>query len=91
LPVLCEYRAGIRISRRHRQNLARLQAALAVLRLWPTDEQSTAEFAELFRELPLAGRMLAQFEFHGRQLARRPPASVVPPGLQPGYGSLTQR
>jgi predicted nucleic acid-binding protein len=29
LPVLCEYRAGIRLSRRYRQNLARLQFALA--------------------------------------------------------------
>jgi predicted nucleic acid-binding protein len=42
LPVLCEYRAGIRLGRRYRQNLARLQAALAIFRLWPTDEQSAA-------------------------------------------------
>jgi predicted nucleic acid-binding protein len=32
LPVLCEYRAGIRMSRRFRQNLARLQ--LTQLRLF---------------------------------------------------------
>ena len=62
LPVLCEYRAGIRLSRRYRQNLARLRAALAVFRLWPTDEQTAAEFAKLFQELRSAGRMLAQFD-----------------------------
>lgn len=49
--MLCEYRAGIRLSRRYKQNLARLQAALTVLRLWPTDEETAVEFAELFREL----------------------------------------
>jgi predicted nucleic acid-binding protein len=42
LPVLCEYRAAIRISRRYPQNLARLTAALAVLRLWPIDEECEA-------------------------------------------------
>ncbi len=62
LPVLCEYRAGIRLSRRYRQNLARLQAALALFRLWPTDEKTTAEFAEFFQDLGSAGRMLSQFD-----------------------------
>ncbi len=62
LPVLCEYRARIRLSRRYRQNLARLQAALALLRLWPTDDQTAIEFAELFQELRSAGRMLSQFD-----------------------------
>lgn len=62
LPVLCEYRAGIRISRRYRQNWARLQAALAVFRLWPTDEQTASEFAAIFQELRAAGRMLSQFD-----------------------------
>jgi predicted nucleic acid-binding protein len=62
LPVLCEYRAGIRLRRRYRQSLARLQAALPLLRLWPTDEQTAVEFAELFQELRSAGRALSQFD-----------------------------
>ena len=49
LPVHCEYRAGIRVSRRYRQNLARFQVALGIFRLWPTDEDTAAEFAEIFR------------------------------------------
>jgi tRNA(fMet)-specific endonuclease VapC len=71
LPVLCEYRAGIRLSRRYRQNLARLQAALALFRLWPSDEQTTAEFAELFQELRSAGRMLSQFDLLIAAVARQ--------------------
>jgi tRNA(fMet)-specific endonuclease VapC len=71
LPVLCEYRAGIRLSRRYRQNLARLQFALAQLRLWPSDEQTAAEFAELFQELRSAGRMLSQFDLLIAALARQ--------------------
>ena len=70
LPVLCEYRAGIRLSRRYRQNLARLQAALALFRLWPT-EQTSAEFAELFQELRSAGRMLSQFDLLIAAVARQ--------------------
>jgi predicted nucleic acid-binding protein len=71
LPVLCEYRAGIRLSRRYRQNLARLQLALARIRLWPTDEQTAAEFAEIFRELRSGGRMLAQFDLLIAAVARQ--------------------
>jgi tRNA(fMet)-specific endonuclease VapC len=71
LPVLCEYRAGIRLSRRYRQNLARLQAALALFRLWPTDEQTAAEFAELFQELRSVGRMLSQFDLLIAAVARQ--------------------
>ena len=71
LPVLCEYRAGIRISRRYRQNMARLQFALMRLRLWPADEQTAIEFAELFRELRSAGRMLSQFDLLIASLARQ--------------------
>jgi len=71
-PVLCEYRAGIRLSRRFKQNLNRLQAALGVLRLWPADEGTAAEFAEIFRELRDEGKMLSQFDLliaaHARQL-----------------------
>jgi predicted nucleic acid-binding protein len=62
LPVLCEYRAGIRISRRYRQNLARLQAALNVFRLWPTDETTATVFADIYQELRSVGAMLSQFD-----------------------------
>lgn len=71
LPVLCEYRAGIRLSRRYQQNLARLQLALARFRLWPTDDQSAAQFAEIFRELRSAGRMLSQFDLLIAAVARQ--------------------
>ncbi len=71
LPVLCEYRAGIRLSQRYRQNLARLQAALAIFRLWPVDEQTAAEFATLFQDLRSAGRMLSQFDLLIAALARQ--------------------
>jgi|SRR5216684_2066694 len=71
LPVHCEYRAGIRVSRRYRQNLARFQAALGIFRSWPTDEDTAAEFAEIFRELRSAGRMLAQFDLTIAAVARQ--------------------
>lgn len=71
LPVLCEYRAGIRMSRRFQRNLARLQAALSVLRLWPADEQTAIEFGELFQELRTAGQMLSQFDLLIAALARQ--------------------
>jgi predicted nucleic acid-binding protein len=71
LPVHCEYRAGIRVSRPYRQNLARFQAALAIFRVWPTDEDTAAEFAEIFRELRSAGRMLAQFDLLIAAVARQ--------------------
>lgn len=69
--MLCEYRAGIRLGRRYRRNLARLQAALAIFRLWPTDEQTAAEFATLFQELRSAGRMLSQFDLLIAAVARQ--------------------
>jgi predicted nucleic acid-binding protein len=71
LPVRCEYRAGIRLGRRYQQNLARLQAALAIFRLWPADEQTAAEFAVLFQELRSAGRMLSQFDLLIAAVARQ--------------------
>src|SRR5216684_2996978 len=71
LPVHCEYRAGIRVSRRYRQNLARFQAALSVFRLWPTDEQTAVEFAEIFRELRAAGQMLSEFDLLIAAVARQ--------------------
>jgi tRNA(fMet)-specific endonuclease VapC len=71
LPVLCEYRAGIAAGSRSQRNLKRLTAALEVFRLWPTDQNTAAEFANLFLELRKAGRMLSQFDLliaaHARQ------------------------
>jgi predicted nucleic acid-binding protein len=67
----CEYRAGIRVSRRYQQNLARLEAALHIFRLWPADERTATEFAELFRELRAAGKMLSQFDHLIAAIARR--------------------
>lgn len=62
LPVLCEYRAGIQISKRRSQNLSRLQSALSVLRIWPADETTGAHFAAIFEELRAAGTMISQFD-----------------------------
>lgn len=70
-PVLCEYRTGIRLGRRFKRNLARLQAALSVLRVWPVDEETAVEFAELFQELRSAGRMLSQFDLLIAAIARQ--------------------
>jgi tRNA(fMet)-specific endonuclease VapC len=71
LPILCEYRAGIRLSRRYRQNLARLQAALTILRVWPADGDTAVEFADLVRELRSAGRTLSQFDLLIAAIARQ--------------------
>ena len=71
LPVYCEYRAGIRVSRRYQRNLARLQNALRFIRMWPADEQAAAEFAEIFAELRSSGRMLTQFDLLIAAIARR--------------------
>ena len=71
LPVQCEYRAGIRVSRRYRQNLARYQAALALFRVWPTDGDTAVEFAEIFRELRAVGRMLSPFDLLIAAVARQ--------------------
>jgi predicted nucleic acid-binding protein len=53
------------------QNLTRLQAALAIFRLWPIDEQTAAEFAALFQELRSAGRVLSQFDLLIAAVARQ--------------------
>jgi predicted nucleic acid-binding protein len=71
LPVLCEYRAGIRLSKRYRQNLPRLQAALGIFRLWPADESTAVVFAEIFQELRAAGKMLSQFDLLIAAVARQ--------------------
>ena len=70
-PVLCEYRAGIRLSKRYRQNLARLQAAIGVFRLWPADESTAVAFAQIFQELRSAGKMLSQFDLLIAAVARQ--------------------
>jgi tRNA(fMet)-specific endonuclease VapC len=62
LPVLCEYRAGIAAGRRFQRNLARLTSAMRMLRIWPLDEQTAAEFGTLFRDLRQVGRMLSSFD-----------------------------
>lgn len=71
LPVLCEYRAGIRLGSRYQQNLARLQAALSVLRIWPADGATAVSFANLYQELRAAGRMLSQFDLLIAAMARQ--------------------
>jgi predicted nucleic acid-binding protein len=45
--------------------------ALSILRLWPVDEETAAQFAEVFRELRAAGRMLSQFDLLIAAVARQ--------------------
>lgn len=71
LPVLCEYRAGIGVGRRYQRNLARLQTALIMLRIWPTDENTAAQFAVIFQELRSQGRMLSHFDLLIAAVARQ--------------------
>lgn len=71
LPVLCEYRAGIRLGSRYQRNLSRLDAARGSLRRWPIDEETAAEFAEVFRELRAVGRVMSQFDLLIAALARQ--------------------
>jgi tRNA(fMet)-specific endonuclease VapC len=62
LPVLCEYRAGIAAGTRFQRNLARLNNAMKMLRIWPVDVQTAAEFGTLFRDLRQIGRVLSSFD-----------------------------
>jgi tRNA(fMet)-specific endonuclease VapC len=71
LPVLCEYRTGTRAGRRFKRNLGRLQAALAVLRLWPAGDETAVEYADLFHELRVAGRTPSQFDLLIAAIARQ--------------------
>ena len=71
LPVLCEYHAGIRLGRRYQRNLVRLNAALLIFRLWPIDEGTALEFAEVYRELRSAGHVMSQFDLLIAALARQ--------------------
>jgi tRNA(fMet)-specific endonuclease VapC len=71
LPVLCEYRAGIRLGRRYRRNLARLQTSLAILRIWPCDNATIAEFAEIHCELRTTGRLIGPLDLLIASVVRR--------------------
>lgn len=71
LPVLCEYRAGIRLGRRYQQNLTRLRAAMHVFRFWPTDADTAAEYGRIAQELRAVGRQLAQFDLLIAAIARQ--------------------
>jgi predicted nucleic acid-binding protein len=44
---------------------------LAIFRLWPTDEDTASEFAEIVRELRSAGRMMSQFDLLIAAVARQ--------------------
>jgi tRNA(fMet)-specific endonuclease VapC len=59
------------MSKRHRQNLARLDAALEVFRLWPSDESTAVVFSEIFQELRAVGKMLSQFDLLIAAIARQ--------------------
>ncbi len=71
LPVLFEYRAGIRLGRYYQRNLARLQYSLSVFRLWPIDADTAIEFAELFAACRAQGRVMSQFDMAIAALARQ--------------------
>jgi tRNA(fMet)-specific endonuclease VapC len=71
LPIQCEYRAGARVSKRSRQNLGHFVAAQKTFRIWPTDDDTAAEFAEIFRELRAVGRKLGAFDLLIAAVARQ--------------------
>jgi predicted nucleic acid-binding protein len=48
-----------------------LQAALAVFRLWPADESTAAEFADLFQQLRSTGKTMSQFDLLIAAVARQ--------------------
>ena len=77
LPVLCEYRAGITAGRRFQRNLARLQAALEVFRLWPVDQHTAVEFGNAFGDLRQLGRVLSQFDLLIVAIARQYDLTVL--------------
>jgi predicted nucleic acid-binding protein len=59
------------LSKRYRQNLARLQTALTIIRVWPADEDTAVEFADLVHELRSAGRTMSQFDMLIAAIARQ--------------------
>ena len=71
LPVLFEYRAGIRLGRYYQRNLSRLRASLTLFRVWPLDVETSSEFADLFRECRERGRTMSQFDMTIAALARQ--------------------
>lgn len=71
LPVLCEYRAGIRISKYRQRNMARLESALSFVRLWPADNETAVHFSDLYADLRKRGRMLGQFDLLIAAIARQ--------------------
>lgn len=71
LPVLFEYRAGIRLGRYYQRNLSRLRASLTLFRLWPMDVDTSGEFADLFRECREQGRVMSQFDMTIAAVARQ--------------------
>ena len=71
LPVLCEYRAGIRIGKRFKRNLARLEAARSFLRFWPADQETALEFSKIFQELRAIGREMSPFDLLIAAIARQ--------------------
>jgi tRNA(fMet)-specific endonuclease VapC len=62
IPVLCEYRSGIAAGKRHKKNLARLEKSLGGFRIWPVDNDTTIEFAQIATELRAIGRVLSPFD-----------------------------
>lgn len=71
LPVLFEYRAGIRLGKYYQRNLARLRRALAVFWMWPLDAETAVEFAELFAICREHGRVMSQFDMAIAAIARQ--------------------
>ena len=71
LPVLFEYRAGIRLGRYYQRNLDRLRQSLSVFRLWPMDADTAAEYEELFAICRKQGRVLSQFDLVIAAIARQ--------------------
>lgn len=71
LPVLFEYRGGIRLGRYYQRNLSRLRASLTLFRLWPMDVDTSGEFADLFRECREQGRVMSQFDMTIAAVARQ--------------------
>jgi predicted nucleic acid-binding protein len=71
LPVLCEYEAGLRKSKRAKQNLSRLNKARRVFKFWPTGPTTATEFAELAMDLRRIGHVLATMDHLIAAIARQ--------------------
>jgi predicted nucleic acid-binding protein len=62
LPVLCEYRAGIRQGRKQRENLRRLATSMKYFRIWPMTADTPLMYAETVTFLKSIGQSRAQFD-----------------------------